>query len=133
MGDVLSSMSILLGLMSAIFFYVLPSIEKVLSIKPMTHRVDNRKDHEEAKKVLWSHLVPLAMMSFLLVLVFTPETVKIFKVTVNVLSSCDWKNSPFDTVAAVFVTVYLFLVIAFSFTLWLGYRLRLKLNELKPD
>ncbi|HAM98448.1 MAG TPA: hypothetical protein DCQ26_07530 [Marinilabiliales bacterium] len=130
--NLLSSASILLAILTALFGFFYPSVKEVLEITPKLHSADNIKSYKSAKTIFKAKQIPLTIGSVIISLIFLPEMIHQIKKSTNAIITYGLKNVEYNTMIASYITVCLFMIFLTIMIIILGFRLRKQMVKLKP-
>lgn len=134
MGDILSSISLLLTIITVLYGQWYSDINKACKIKGEDFKTDNGLCYEEVGNVLFKKVLPLFIASLLINAVILPDVLKIlidvFKILIN-----HKKNiiQYYDVVRASYLLVWLFALGILIYVSVSLIKLCLKRYELKPQ
>ena len=119
MDKVLSSASLILAVIALLLNTWKDEIKEARDLTISLHYIDSKKDHKKVKEVFWTRSFPLALSATIMVLIFIPDIVQIFTVSIGNIKNQGLIESlnNYDATAATFIFVFL-LFIAFAFYLW---------------
>lgn len=132
MSDLLSAASLLLAVISVLFGLWYPEIVKALEIEEPKHKPDRLAPKRQVLKILRYRSIPLTLAFFSLILVFSPDTIKIILQSVEQYQKNGLKAlSNYSSVSTAFVLVILLAYTLTGYTLIYTFQLILKVNRLK--
>jgi hypothetical protein len=134
MADILSSASLLLAVLTAIFSLFYPDIVKILDIVPKTGSLkkDNGPDYVLGIAVRNSKVLPLFIGGPILTLVFIPVFLNQLKNVYLVFKTEGFKMSDYDTANASYIVVTLFAIALTTYILILSGKFFSQLKKLRP-
>jgi hypothetical protein len=109
MADILTSSSLLLAIITAIYTLYYPSIIEIIAILPEKHSADNETNYIKAKNIRNTKLLPLLISSIMLTLTFIPEFIKQVSSSARIILDKGFLLSTYDIVVASFIIVCLFM------------------------
>jgi hypothetical protein len=133
LGNVLSALSIILGMYVAIYLKWEDKINQAIDLPSPTHKVDGLPEYTKVKQTLISYVLPLCLTSLVLTLIILPEWLKIFTDSISVISNHGFKLKYYDIVSSIFLLLGL---IFLSFSIYLMscfIQLWKKMNNLNPN
>jgi len=133
MSELLSSASILLAILFAIYSFIHLSINEIFSLHPKKHAIDNREKYKEYKLTLFTKLLPLVIFSLVLTLIFLPKFIQIVNDTGKFYRKFKITFENYDTSKAAFILVTIFLAIFCIYLIITLIRFCIKLRLYKPN
>jgi len=135
MADILSSASLLLAILTAIFSLFYPAITEILTIEPKTGatKKDNGPNYIRGKGVRNSKVLPLFIGGPLLTLVFIPEFLYQLKNVQLVYKAHGIRMSDYDTANASYIMVTVFAIALTINILILSFKYFAHLKKLRPE
>ncbi len=135
MSDILSSASLLLAILTAIFSLFYPDINAILNIEPKTGALkkDNGPAYVKGKATRNSKVLPLFIGGPILTLVFIPQFFYQIKNAYLVFNTDGLKMSDYDTANASYIVVALFAIALTINILALSFKYFSHLKQLRPE
>jgi hypothetical protein len=133
MSDILSSASLLLAIITALYGLFYPDIIKILDIIPAVHAVDNKPHFIKAKEIRNTKLFPLLLASIILTLTFMPEFLHQIKTALELYCKLGFAFDTYNTVIASFMVVCIFMIVLSISIVILSVRYYNKMKVLNPD
>jgi hypothetical protein len=135
MADVLSAMSLLVTMIALLYSVWYKEIQDEVELKPLRMSANRTGQIAGVKRTLRTRSLPLAAASMLLLLVLVPELMAVIQSALRAVSSGLSGSWPrYDTLAAVFLVAYSFLVGLAGLAVRQVLDLRRKLADLQgPD
>lgn len=132
MDNILSALSLILGMFVAIFIKWLEEITKANEVEIPTYKEDGENEYKLVKKINWVNVFPLLMFSLILTLVIIPDWLKILFKSLEIIKEYSFNLKYYDIVSAIYLLIG---VTSFSFTVYLSVcfiKLLFKTKKLNP-
>lgn len=126
---ILSASSILLGIMTALYGFFYPSINKILEIDIKMHSLDNIKNFQKAKTIEKSRMIPLVLINVIITLIFLPEMYIRLK---NGLDYIKIYGCSYDVITVSFVAICIFMIVLTINSIITEFKLLKKIRKLNP-
>lgn len=135
MSDILSSVSILVGILTALLALFYSEIQNFLELTPERLRANNKVNFTNGKRIRNTRLHPLASSSIILTLVFIPELINQISNMVSVFEYNQYRIcwEQYSTVNAAFITVAFFLICLTLRICITTFRFYFHLHKFSPD
>ena len=113
MSDILMAFSIILGLYTFLFSIVSKSINKAINYKKAINREDNELRIKKTWEIFWKIQIPIFLGTLLVNVIMAPESIKIIKTFVEVISNKDIIGEYDMVLVTILFINIVFLVISF--------------------
>jgi len=135
MGDILSSISILVAILTALYAMFYPEIQSFQNLEADEEPANNAADYDKGKSIRNAKVLPLVIGSFLLTLVFIPEFIAQLNNTwdVFVFNNHRLIFSDYSTVSAAYIVVSIFSIVLTISVFVLAFRFFAHLSKFKPN
>jgi|GEM_PF-3298279 len=134
-SQVLSSASILLAILTALYGLFYPAIKEVIEVDVKTGSIaeDNEANLHKATRVRRGKVWPLEMGVVMLFVIFLPEAWKDIRLSVTNLVDYGFSGTEYDITVAAFLAVTLFTFVQMCNILVLAGKVRRKEQDLKKE
>jgi len=134
MSDILSSISILVGILTALFSLFFPSIDEILNLNSSSAgNRDNTLNYRRGKSVRNTKVFPLLFGAILLTIVFIPELINQLKIAWLVFrvngNSIIWNT--YDTASAAYIVTSIFAITLTISICYISFRFFVHLKTLR--
>jgi len=129
----LSSASILLAILTALYGLFYPAIKETIDLEVLkgARAKDNGPSHDKAVKAFNGKALPLALGALLIALVYIPELYKQATASIGYLADYGIKGTEYDITAAAFMAVGLFILMQAVNIIRLGLKTFNKMRKLR--
>lgn len=124
MGDSLSALSIICGILAALYISYESKIEKIINQGIPDYPENSAGQYEELAKVLKHCIRPLLISSLTMVITLLPETIKVTITTITFFVEKEWSitifNPKYYSFASIMVIVihFLFIFLLYKTAKW---------------
>ncbi|WP_423409017.1 hypothetical protein AABM38_02705 [Heyndrickxia sp. MSNUG] len=132
MDNIISSLSLILGMFVAIYIKWLDEIKAANDIEFPTHRVDGGNEYNTVKRINKYYVLPLTIFSFVLTIVILPNWISIFSETIKTIADHPLNFKYYNIVSAIFLLIGLTSIVFTVHLGWSYYKLRIKTKKLNP-
>lgn len=124
MGDSLSALSIICGVLAALYISYEPQVQKIIDRGVPEYPENSIDEYEELTKVLRRCITPLLISSIIMTISLLPETIKVFIITLTFFKETKWSIAMFDPMHYSFASIMvlaiqtLFIFLLFKIIMW---------------
>jgi len=133
MSDILSAISLLLAIETALFGFIYTDVKKSLELEPNKYPEDDKLNFSFARNTLVSKLRPLLIISIIIPLLFVPEAIKIIKETIITTKLYFFEIEYYSTSYSVVLFINFCLFVLTFYLMKLFYGLRKVIKSINPD
>lgn len=132
LGDSLSALSIICGILAAIYIGYETQIQNIIDRGVPEYPENSTDEYEELTKVLSRCIKPLLISSLIMAITLLPETIKVFITTISFFIEKKWAISMFNPSYYSFASIMVIVIqILFIFLLYKTVRWYRELHTIK--